>query len=203
MCLVIYSLNTSCSFQSPWLIQSFTCLLRWAPVGPISVNCAGGICEMEQTGLQTQKTGLKLCHFVLLWPFCLVFILSTFFQIRKLNIRSRFLWTEMIESLFLLEEAWVRRHREESWFGSRSSTSKELTFRSISVGWRVLSCHGKQSITLGRPKCWPGTILATSHGTNSFFTYTPRFPSLFLLYSLIHARRIMKGRKWCNSQKVL
>lgn len=80
---MIYSLNTSCSFQSPWLIQSFTCLLRWAPVGPISVNCAGGICEMRQTRLQTQKTGLKLWRFVFLWASCFVLILSTFFQIRN------------------------------------------------------------------------------------------------------------------------
>lgn len=49
---VIYSLNTSCSFQSPRL----TCLLRWVPVGPVSVDCAGEICEMEQTRLETQKT---------------------------------------------------------------------------------------------------------------------------------------------------
>lgn len=37
---VIYFLHTRCSFQPLWLSQSFTCLLRWARVGPISANWA-------------------------------------------------------------------------------------------------------------------------------------------------------------------
>lgn len=81
---VIYSLNTSCSFQSPWLIHYFSCLLRWVPVGPVSVDCAGEICEMEQTRLETQKTRLKHWHFNFTWAFYFVFILSNFlFSIRN------------------------------------------------------------------------------------------------------------------------
>lgn len=95
---VIYFLHTRCSFQSLWLTQSFTCLLRWARVGPISANWAGAIWEMEQIRLQTNKKQEKrVGTLVLFFPlafllgFYVIYLCLLLYSHLKQNIRSRFL----------------------------------------------------------------------------------------------------------------
>lgn len=135
---VVSFLHTRCSCQSLWLTQSFTCLLRWAWVGPTSANRAGAD--------------------------DLVFI-SFGGSLR-----------EEAQGGFLV---WVPQfHLERT----------DLYF---SVGWRVLSCHGKQSIALGRAKS----------SSSSFPWHTPHFPSLFLLYSLNSCQADYEGKKMMQQSK--